>query len=262
MRRQREPVGIVLTLLVNDPDPERLEAPEAPLAADADALDGEFVVGEAERLALAGAAIAEVEGEVDEADIEPEEAADRPRTQRHEQGADGDADPGQHQHQDAETARRCLDAGAKFLTTDGLILEVVEFANMEDIVVFPGALTPTEVIAAWQAGSDFVKVVPCAAVGGENYIKALKTPLAQIPLIAAGGVNQQTAAGYILAGATALGIGEALIPWEAVALRQKNRIRELARRFLNSVETARRETGSKADEVVVNRIRVLSLKEA
>jgi 2-dehydro-3-deoxyphosphogluconate aldolase/(4S)-4-hydroxy-2-oxoglutarate aldolase len=163
---------------------------------------------------------------------------------------------------DAETARRCLDAGAKFLTTDGLILEVVEFANMEDIVVFPGALTPTEVIAAWQAGSDFVKVVPCAAVGGENYIKALKTPLAQIPLIAAGGVNQQTAAGYILAGATALGIGEALIPWEAVALRQKNRIRELARRFLNSVETARRETGSKADEVVVNRIRVLSLKEA
>ena len=163
---------------------------------------------------------------------------------------------------DAETARRCLDAGAKFLTTDGLILEVVEFANMEDIVVFPGALTPTEVIAAWQAGSDFVKVVPCAAVGGENYIKALKTPLAQIPLIAAGGVNQQTAAGYILAGAAALGIGEALIPWEAVALRQKNRIRELARRFLNSVETARRETGSKADEVVVNRIRVLSLKEA
>src|ERR1700685_3054364 len=69
---------------------------------------------------------------------------------------------------DAETARRCVDAGAQFLTTDGLILEIVEYAVKEDVVVFPGALTPTEVIAAWRAGSDFVKVVPCAAVGGEN----------------------------------------------------------------------------------------------
>jgi 2-dehydro-3-deoxyphosphogluconate aldolase / (4S)-4-hydroxy-2-oxoglutarate aldolase len=163
---------------------------------------------------------------------------------------------------DAETARRCLDAGAKFLTTDGLILEIVEYATMEDLVVFPGALTPTEVIAAWRAGSDFVKIVPCAAVGGENYIRALKTPLAQVPLIAAGGVNQQTAAGYISAGATALGIGEALIPWEAVALRQSNRIRELARRFLNSVEIGRRENGTKVEEVVVNRASFLALNEA
>jgi 2-dehydro-3-deoxyphosphogluconate aldolase/(4S)-4-hydroxy-2-oxoglutarate aldolase len=161
---------------------------------------------------------------------------------------------------DEQTARRCIDAGAKFLTTDGLILEVVEYANMEDIVVFPGALTPTEVIAAWQAGSDFVKVVPCAAVGGENYIRALKAPLAQVPMIAAGGVNQQTAAGYILAGAAALGIGEALIPWEAVALRQSNRIRELARRFLNFVDSARRENGTRYEEVVVNRAPSLVLK--
>jgi 2-dehydro-3-deoxyphosphogluconate aldolase/(4S)-4-hydroxy-2-oxoglutarate aldolase len=163
---------------------------------------------------------------------------------------------------DAEAARRCLDAGAKFLTTDGLIPEIMEFAAMEDIVVFPGALTPTEVLAAWRAGSDFVKVVPCAAVGGEKYLKALKTPLPQIPLIAAGGVNQQTAAGYILAGASALGIGEALIPWEAIALRQANRIRELARRFLNSVETARRENGTRVDEIVVNRAPVFAFKEA
>jgi 2-dehydro-3-deoxyphosphogluconate aldolase/(4S)-4-hydroxy-2-oxoglutarate aldolase len=163
---------------------------------------------------------------------------------------------------DAETARRCLDAGAKFLTTDGLIPEVVEYATMEDVVVFPGALTPTEVIAAWRAGSDFVKVVPCAAVGGEKYLRALKAPLPQIPLIAAGGVNQQTAAGYILAGAAALGIGEALIPWEAVALRQSARIRELARRFLNSVESARQETGAKIEEVVVNRAPVFAYKEA
>jgi 2-dehydro-3-deoxyphosphogluconate aldolase/(4S)-4-hydroxy-2-oxoglutarate aldolase len=163
---------------------------------------------------------------------------------------------------DAETARRCLNAGAKFLTTDGLILEIVEYAAIEDVVVFPGALTPTEVITAWRAGSDFVKVVPCAAVGGENYIRALKTPLAQVPLIAAGGVNQQTATGYILAGATAIGIGEALIPWEAVALRQSNRIRELARRFLNFVAVGRRESGTKVDEVVVNRAPTLALKEA
>jgi 2-dehydro-3-deoxyphosphogluconate aldolase/(4S)-4-hydroxy-2-oxoglutarate aldolase len=163
---------------------------------------------------------------------------------------------------DAETARRCLEAGAKFLTTDGLIPEVVEYATMEDVVVFPGALTPTEVIAAWRAGSDFVKVVPCAAVGGEKYLRALKAPLPQIPLIAAGGVNQQTAAGYILAGAAALGIGEALIPWEAVALRQSGRIRELARRFLNSVESARQETGAKIEEVVVNRAPVFAYKEA
>jgi len=163
---------------------------------------------------------------------------------------------------DAETARRCLGAGAKFLTTDGLIQEIIEYANMEDTVVFPGALTPTEVIAAWRAGSDFVKVVPCAAVGGEKYLRALKAPLSQVPLIAAGGVNQQTASGYILAGAAALGIGEALIPWEAVALRQSGRIRELARRFLNSVESARRETGTKIEEIVINRAPVFAYKEA
>jgi len=163
---------------------------------------------------------------------------------------------------DAESARRCLGAGAKFLTTDGLIQEIIEYANKEDTVVFPGALTPTELIAAWRAGSDFVKVVPCAAVGGEKYLRALKAPLSQVPLIAAGGVNQQTAAGYILAGAAALGIGEALIPWEAVALRQSGRIRELARRFLNSVESARRETGTKIEEIVVNRAPVFAYKEA
>ncbi|HWX38102.1 MAG TPA: bifunctional 4-hydroxy-2-oxoglutarate aldolase/2-dehydro-3-deoxy-phosphogluconate aldolase [Candidatus Sulfotelmatobacter sp.] len=146
---------------------------------------------------------------------------------------------------DAETARRCLDAGASFLTTDGLIPEIVDFANRKDVVVFPGALTPTEVIAAWRAGSDFVKVVPVAAVGGENYVKALQTPLSHIPLIAAGGVNQQNAGGYLSAGATALGVGQALLPWEAVALRQSNRIRELARRFVNILAAARKDSAGK-----------------
>lgn len=163
---------------------------------------------------------------------------------------------------DVEMARRCVDAGAKFLTTDGLIPEIVEYANVEDIVVLPGALTPTEVVAAWRTGSDFVKVMPCAALGGEQYIKALKTPLAQVPLVAAGGVNQQSAPGYLAAGATALGIGQALFPWEAVALRQANRIRELARRFRNFVEISRREEGPRAEEIVIKRAPSFVFKEA
>ena len=144
-----------------------------------------------------------------------------------------------------EMACRCLDAGASFLTTDGLIPEVVAMANRKDVLVFPGALTPTEVITAWRAGADFVKVVPVAAVGGESYIRALQTPLPQILLIAAGGVNQQNASAYLEAGATALGIGQALLPWEALALRQSSRIRELARRFLAFGDTARRNQVSK-----------------
>jgi 2-dehydro-3-deoxyphosphogluconate aldolase/(4S)-4-hydroxy-2-oxoglutarate aldolase len=143
---------------------------------------------------------------------------------------------------DTETARRCLDAGVKFLTSTGLDLEVVEFAVKQNIVVFPGALTPTEVMLAWKAGSDFVKIFPCAQVGGVSYIGALKRPFPQIPLIASGGVNQQTAADFILAGAAALGIGGDLIPPKAIQLRQPQRIRELARRFLGMVKAARDQT--------------------
>jgi 2-dehydro-3-deoxyphosphogluconate aldolase/(4S)-4-hydroxy-2-oxoglutarate aldolase len=140
---------------------------------------------------------------------------------------------------DIETAQRCLDAGARFLTSTGLVSEVVEFAVKNDIVVFPGALTPTEVIAAWKSGSDFVKVFPCAPHGGHNYIRALKVPLPQIPLIASGGVNQLTALNYILAGAVALGVGGELIPAEAIRARKKQQIRELARRFIGIVKEGR-----------------------
>jgi 2-dehydro-3-deoxyphosphogluconate aldolase / (4S)-4-hydroxy-2-oxoglutarate aldolase len=140
---------------------------------------------------------------------------------------------------DAETARRCLDAGARFLTSTGLDLAVVAVAVKEGIVVFPGALTPTEVMTAWKAGSDFVKIFPCSQVGGVSYIKALKRPFPQVPLIASGGVNQQTAADFILAGAAALGIGGDLIPPKAIQLRQPHRIRELARRYLGMVTDAR-----------------------
>jgi 2-dehydro-3-deoxyphosphogluconate aldolase / (4S)-4-hydroxy-2-oxoglutarate aldolase len=101
-------------------------------------------------------------------------------------------------------------------------------------------LTPTEVITAWEAGADFVKVFPCAGVGGDKYIKALNTSFPQIPLIAAGGVTQQTASGYILAGATAIGVGTELIPPDAIAHRESERIQELARRFVRFVKDARK----------------------
>ena len=114
-----------------------------------------------------------------------------------------------------ETARQCLGAGASFLTAPGFKPAIVEFAAKENIAVLPGALTPTEVVTAWEAGSDFVKVFPCAQVGGDGYIKAIKTALPEIPLIAAGGVNQQTAADFILSGASAIGVGAELIPPEA-----------------------------------------------
>jgi 2-dehydro-3-deoxyphosphogluconate aldolase/(4S)-4-hydroxy-2-oxoglutarate aldolase len=140
---------------------------------------------------------------------------------------------------DIETAKRCLDAGAKFITSPGLILEVVEFAAKNEVVVFPGALTPTEIITAWKAGADFVKIFPCGQVGGDSYIRALKAPLPQVPLIASGGVNQQTALNFILAGAAALGIGGELIPRESVQQRQEDRILELARRFRKLVKEAR-----------------------
>jgi 2-dehydro-3-deoxyphosphogluconate aldolase/(4S)-4-hydroxy-2-oxoglutarate aldolase len=140
---------------------------------------------------------------------------------------------------DVETAQRCVDAGAKFLTSTGLVPEVVEFARKKSVLVIPGALTPSEVIHAWKAGADFVKIFPCAPLGGDSYIRALKAPFPQIPLIAAGGVNQQTASNYILAGAAALGVGGELIPKEALQLRQEERIHELARRFLARVKDAR-----------------------
>jgi len=140
---------------------------------------------------------------------------------------------------DVATAKRCLDAGARFLTSPGLVLEVVEFATKNGVVVFPGALTPTEVITAWKAGADFVKIFPCAHVGGERYIRALKAPLPEVLLIASGGVNQQSAANFILAGATALGIGGELMPRESLQLRREDRILELTRRFKKLVKEAR-----------------------
>jgi 2-dehydro-3-deoxyphosphogluconate aldolase / (4S)-4-hydroxy-2-oxoglutarate aldolase len=140
---------------------------------------------------------------------------------------------------DADEARQCIAAGARFITSPGVVPDVVAVAKQADVVVFPGALTPSEVIACWKAGADFVKIFPAASEGGPNYIRALKVPLPQIPLIATGGVTQLTAFDYILAGAHAIGVGNELLPKEALQHRQDDRIHELARRFLIMVKEAR-----------------------
>jgi 2-dehydro-3-deoxyphosphogluconate aldolase/(4S)-4-hydroxy-2-oxoglutarate aldolase len=138
-----------------------------------------------------------------------------------------------------EYARKCLDAGARFLATDGVIPGLVEYAAKENLVTIPGALTLTEVISLWDAGADFVKVVPCYAVGGHKYIQTLKAVVPPARLIAAGGVNQLTALNYATAGVAALSLGKELIPTEAIVLRQARRIQELGRRFLAAVDNGR-----------------------
>jgi 2-dehydro-3-deoxyphosphogluconate aldolase / (4S)-4-hydroxy-2-oxoglutarate aldolase len=144
---------------------------------------------------------------------------------------------------DEQTAQRCIDAGARFVTSPGFVPDVVAYARKADVVVFPGALTPSEVVAGWKAGADFVKIFPAATAGGPNYIRALKIPLPQVPLIVSGGVNQLTAFDYILAGAHAIGVGSELLPKEALQNKQGETIHELARRFLIMVKEARAQRG-------------------
>ena len=140
-----------------------------------------------------------------------------------------------------ETAWRCLDAGAKFLSSPGFNIEIVEFAVKHGATVFPGALTPTEIMAAWKTGSDFVKVFPVSLLGGPNYIKALRSPFPDMRLIASGGVTQRNTAEFILAGAAAVGIGRDLVSPEAVKRREADWIREVAGRLLQIVKDARSE---------------------
>jgi 2-dehydro-3-deoxyphosphogluconate aldolase / (4S)-4-hydroxy-2-oxoglutarate aldolase len=140
---------------------------------------------------------------------------------------------------DLDTARRSVNAGAMFLTSTGLDPRIVNFALKNDIPMIPGALTPSEVMGAIRAGADFIKIFPCSAMGGADYIRALKGPFPQIRLIASGGVNQQTAADFIRAGASAIGVGQDLLPREAIRLRNSDWIQELARRFMAMVQKGR-----------------------
>lgn len=140
---------------------------------------------------------------------------------------------------DSETARRCIEAGANFLTSTGLDLEIVDLAHKENVLVFPGVMTPTEVNNASKAGCRLVKVFPCAQIGGAAYIRALKAPFPHISMIASGGVTQQNAAEFIRAGAVAIGVGQHLIPQKAIDKREADWIRELARRFTTIVKDVR-----------------------
>ena len=141
---------------------------------------------------------------------------------------------------DVDTARRCIDAGAQFISSPALDIPTVDYvARLPNIIMIAGAMTPTEVLAAWKAGSDFVKIFPVSLVGGDNYIRALRRPFPEIPLIAGGGVTQQNAAYYLLAGVSALSIGKELIPRESMLLHKPDRIRELTRRFATIVRSTR-----------------------
>ena len=132
---------------------------------------------------------------------------------------------------DAETARMAILAGAKFIVTPTLNLDVIRMVKRYGLVVCPGALTPTEVLTAWEAGADVVKVFPCDCVGGPTYIKSLKGPLPQIKMVPTGGVNVDTAAGFLKAGAEALGVGSSLVEKKAVESGDWGRITDLAKQF-------------------------------
>jgi len=136
-------------------------------------------------------------------------------------------------------ARQCADAGAQFLVTPGFDKATVVEAKNLGLLVMAGALTPTEVMAAWSSGADFVKVFPCGNVGGATYLKALKGPLPQVPLVPTGGVNLETATDYIRAGAAALGVGGELILKDALKARKAEVISGLAAKFIELVKAAR-----------------------
>jgi 2-dehydro-3-deoxyphosphogluconate aldolase / (4S)-4-hydroxy-2-oxoglutarate aldolase len=140
---------------------------------------------------------------------------------------------------DGETARACIRAGARFVVSPSLDLETIAVCRGEGVAVMPGALTPTEVVQAWSAGADFVKVFPAGAVGGASYIKSLKAPLPQIELVPTGGVSLKTAADFIKAGASALGVGADLVDLKAIREGQSQVITERAREFVRIVQDAR-----------------------
>ena len=140
---------------------------------------------------------------------------------------------------DAETAQACISAGARFIVSPSLDFETISTCRKLNVPVIPGALTPTEVVQAWKAGADLVKVFPAGAVGGASYIKSLKAPLPQIELVPTGGVSLKTAGDFIKAGASALGVGADLVDIKAIREDQDALITERARQFLQIVRAAR-----------------------
>jgi 2-dehydro-3-deoxyphosphogluconate aldolase / (4S)-4-hydroxy-2-oxoglutarate aldolase len=142
---------------------------------------------------------------------------------------------------DPETARICMLAGAQFFVTPALRLSTIEMAKRYSKVICPGALTPTEVLTAWEAGADVVKVFPCGNVGGAKYIKALKGPFPQIEMIPTGGVNLETAGDFLRAGACAVAVGGELVDAKTIAEGRYDIIEDRARKYLAAVAHARTE---------------------
>jgi 2-dehydro-3-deoxyphosphogluconate aldolase/(4S)-4-hydroxy-2-oxoglutarate aldolase len=140
---------------------------------------------------------------------------------------------------DPETARICILAGAQFVVSPALNLDTIAMCRRYGVPIMPGALTPTEVVTAWTAGADFVKVFPAGSVGGASYIKNLKGPLPQVKIIPTGGVSLKTAADFIKAGASALGVGTDLVDVKAIRAGETHIVTERARQFLEIVREAR-----------------------
>lgn len=140
---------------------------------------------------------------------------------------------------DPAAARACIEAGARFVISPALNLDTIRTCNDAGVAVMPGALTPTEVVTAWNAGADMVKVFPANALGGASYLKSLKAPLPHVKLVPTGGVNLKTAADFIRAGAEALGVGADLVDLVALRRGEPSVLTERARQFLQLVKEAR-----------------------
>jgi 2-dehydro-3-deoxyphosphogluconate aldolase/(4S)-4-hydroxy-2-oxoglutarate aldolase len=145
-----------------------------------------------------------------------------------------------------DLAFKCFDAGVQFLVTPGFSQQTVAAHNL-DLLIMAGALTPSEVMTAWDTGVDFVKIFPCGNMGGPSYIKALKGPLPQVPLVPTGGVNLETAGDYLRAGAAALGVGGELILKHAFQQRKPELISDLAMRYAQLVKEARNPPTAKSE---------------
>ena len=141
---------------------------------------------------------------------------------------------------DPETARSSILAGAEFIVTPALKASTIEMCRRYSKVIMPGALTPTEILTAWEAGADLVKVFPCGNVGGPKYIRALKAPFPQIQMVPTGGVNLDTTADFLRAGAAAVAVGSELVNARALAEGKFEVIEQTARQFLTVVEETRR----------------------
>lgn len=140
---------------------------------------------------------------------------------------------------DSDTARACVDAGARFIVSPALDIPTIETCRILDVPIFPGAMTPTEVLTAWKAGADAVKVFPANAVGGATYLKSLKAPLPQIELIPTGGVSLKNIADFIHAGALAVGVGADLVDVNAIRNGDAASITAKAREYVAAVAAAR-----------------------